>query len=234
MENRTILEIYKELIDSYLEIKPVLFDLNKQNNGAYPEAILNEIRALNDHIARCYLPDKKEKDIREELRKADGHLKRLIFDSFKQLNIIFHDNLEAYELKYYGSHWITFDDGIFWKNYIELREKVVKCIEHAKNTESTDSEKAAEFYQQAYILQGEVNALIESNKLTLEGSVLSKGKRMFRSHLTWFISTIILAVVPALIWEAIMNRETLWNYISANFILMLKNTGEWLINIVPK
>ena len=49
-----ISEMYRDLIMSYLEIKPLLFDLFVRNGNQYINAVLNEMRALNDHIARCY------------------------------------------------------------------------------------------------------------------------------------------------------------------------------------
>ena len=104
---------YKNLIESYINIKPILSNLYKRNGNHHIDGILNEIRALNDHIARCYRPGITDDQAYEELCKAEGHLKRLIYDSFKQLNIIFYDYADNYEKTYFGAHWISFDNGNF-------------------------------------------------------------------------------------------------------------------------
>ena len=47
--------ISKILSDYKNTVKPLLSDIqSRRNNGQLPNNFLNEIRALNDHIARCY------------------------------------------------------------------------------------------------------------------------------------------------------------------------------------
>ena len=112
-ERNVINEMYEDLIMSYLEIKPLLFDLFVRNGGQYIDAVLNEMRALNDHIARCYADGMSIDEVYKELNKAEGHLKRLIYDCFKQLNIIFFDYMNEYEANHFGKHWLRVKDGLF-------------------------------------------------------------------------------------------------------------------------
>ncbi|MDE6395432.1 MAG: hypothetical protein K2K77_08830, partial [Duncaniella sp.] len=69
---------YRELIESYINIKPILSNLYIRNGNRHVEGILNEIRAMNDHVARCYRFGITDAQAYEELCKAEGHLKRLI------------------------------------------------------------------------------------------------------------------------------------------------------------
>ena len=82
-----IADILKNYRDT---VKPLLADIQtRRSDDKLPDNFLNEIRALNDHIARCYRNDIADKKnfIDSELAKAKGHLRRLIYDCFKQLNI---------------------------------------------------------------------------------------------------------------------------------------------------
>lgn len=68
------------LINDYRELaKPLMDDMNVRLGGVYPENCLNEIRAMLDHVSRCYRTEtleikseEKEKICNEELSKAEG------------------------------------------------------------------------------------------------------------------------------------------------------------------
>lgn len=87
-------KIDKLLLDYGGNAKPLISEISKRHkDGIVPENLLNEIRALNDHIARCYRERVDDLYIDGELRKAEGHLRRLLYDCFKQLNIYISDCL---------------------------------------------------------------------------------------------------------------------------------------------
>ena len=74
---------------SYLHnFKPLLQVLKVRMKGKYPQNCLNEIRAINDHIARCHRNGMSEEDITKEIGKAEGHLQRLAYDCYKQEKIL--------------------------------------------------------------------------------------------------------------------------------------------------
>ena len=200
-ERNVINEMYEDLIMSYLEIKPLLFDLFVRNGGQYIDAVLNEMRALNDHIARCYADGMSIDEVYKELNKAEGHLKRLIYDCFKQLNIIFFDYMNEYEANHFGKHWLRVKDGLFWNDYTSLRYEIVKNIEDAKLYESFDADKAWNSYQNAYVLQGKVYGLLEryGDELCLSSTRVFWMK--MNSLKGWLASTFALAVIPSALWE---------------------------------
>lgn len=215
---------YNEIISSYIEIKPVLKDLYERNGGEIIDGIFNEIRALNDHIARCYQSLTNDQDIYIELCKAEGHLKRLIYDTFKQLNIIFYDYMAEYEDKHFGEHWISLDKGGFWRNYLSKRNEITLKIEEAKNQESKNSDIALDYFQESYVLQGEVYDLLDNNKQNLELSWLNDKWQKINSWKGWIISTFVLAVVPSLLWEAFINWSEIYIWICtslSNIILKI-------------
>lgn len=221
---------YEELIESYLNVKPILLDLYKRNGNRYIDGILNEIRALNDHVARCYRQGVTYEQAYDELCKAEGHLKRLIYDSFKQLNIIFYDFVSEYEEKYFSSQWICLDAGSFWEEYTRRRRNIVIAIEEAKIFESKDSEKAFEKYQEAYVEQGKVYELIIINKSSLESGRMARLLDVVNTNRKWFWSTMALAVIPAVIWEIFCHRFEIWNWA----LEMFKSFSHWLGEILMR
>ena len=77
--------------------------------------INNEIHALNDHIARCYSENITSQQRMEQLSKAEGHVRRLILDCFKQLNMDLFSKIESIEKKYYSNLWLYWGkNGEFW------------------------------------------------------------------------------------------------------------------------
>ena len=67
-------EKLKELFDTYNQtLKPLIAEVEVCYEE-FPSPVFNEIRAYNDHIARCFIDNT---DIQEELGKAEGHLKRI-------------------------------------------------------------------------------------------------------------------------------------------------------------
>lgn len=192
-----ITEIFKVYKDT---IKPLLADIKtRRADNKLPDNFLNEIRALNDHIARCYRKDVTDKNIDSELTKAEGHLRRLIYDCFKQLNIYISDQLERKEELYYSDLWLTYDGGVFWKTYSKYRKYAQLNVISAKKMESVDSDKAMEFYEKAFQnYRGAENLLIE-NKVMLRKSFINKYLLKIGNLGGWFLITLILSVISAII-----------------------------------
>lgn len=194
-------EKYRGLFEDYVAAKPLLNEVYKRNGNEQTEAILNEIRAINDHVARFFDDNRGPDDKYDELTKAEGHLKRMIYDAYKQLNIFFFDSMNDFEEKNFGIHWLHVNKGKFWIEYKQKRDSITKIVKEAKIQEGISSEAAFKCYEQAYIEQRDLYKLIDDNHDEL---VLSKSRKMLNvlnSQKGWLISTIILAVVPALLWE---------------------------------
>ncbi len=154
---------YTEVIGEYLKTKPILGEVYKRGGNKHTDATLNEIRAANDHLARFYVHLKTPNAKYEELCKIEGHIKRLLYDAFKQLNIYFFDYANGFENANFGPHWLTINNGEFWSQYISQRKDIIEHIERAKIAESVGIEKAVDEYSTAYTIQQNVYKMIDEN-----------------------------------------------------------------------
>ncbi len=192
--------ISKILSDYKDTVKPLLFDIQcRRNNGQLPNNFLNEIRALNDHIARCYRSDITQNEIDAELTKAEGHLRRLVYDCFKQLNIYISDVLVYHEEKYYSDLWLTHDSGNFWDKYSKFRKYAQQSVIEAKKAESINPDKAMKSYENAFINYREAENLLLNNKRMLRKSRFNKYWLKTRNFGCWLLLTIILSIISAII-----------------------------------
>ena len=78
-------------------IKPLLSEI-EANYEQFPEPLFNEIRAFNDHISRCYIPNISQSEIDVQIEKAERHIHRMVFDCYKYLNVYYNIQIEI--LKY--------------------------------------------------------------------------------------------------------------------------------------
>ena len=223
---------YQELMEAYVSAKPLLNDVYKRNGNEQTDAILNEIRAINDHVARFYDEGRKEEERNEELIKAEGHLKRMVYDAYKQLNIFFFDSINGFEKANFGVHWLYLNDGNFWLEYIQKRKDIIGSIKEAKEQESISAEAAFECFEKAYVEQRYVYKLIEDNR---RGLVLTKNaKRLnwLNSQKGWATSTVILAVVPAMIWVFSKHFSELWVSVKIIATELFRSFCEWGLSTV--
>lgn len=144
--NRDIDEVDTLLSEYSVEVRPLLVDIiSRQPNRQIPGNLANEIRALNDHIARCFIDGKTSENNRDELNKAKGHLKRIEYDVYKQMNIFMHDKtIGEIELKRYeqmeGWHTSRWS-GDFKNQYYDLKRKAIEAVYNAKLLESSGEKK---------------------------------------------------------------------------------------------
>ena len=179
-------------------VKPLLADIQaRRTDSKLPDNFLNEIRALNDHIARCYRKDISLDFIDSELTKAEGHLRRLIYDCFKQLNIYISDTLEYKENKYYSEMWLTHKKGVFWTDYSKYRKYAQQYVIEAKKSESIDSDRAMSLYENAFLNYRRAEELLLENKTMLRISLVNKCILKVGHFGWWFFITIVLSVISA-------------------------------------
>lgn len=195
MEERIseILLVYRDTI------KPLLADIQYRRGGKLPDNFLNEIRALNDHIARCYRDGNGLETVNRELTKAEGHLRRLVYDCFKQLNIYISDTLNAKEKRFYSDMWLTYEGGRFWREYSKNRKYAQLNVIEAKKKESFDADGAMSCYEKAFQNYRHAEELLLSNKRMLYCSWLNKYWQKAGSLGSWLIITIVLSVIGAVV-----------------------------------
>ena len=218
---------YQELMDAYVSAKPLLNDVYMRNGNEQTDAILNEIRAINDHVARFYDKNRNEDERNEELIKAEGHLKRMVYDAYKQLNIFFYDYTNNFEKANFGVHWLYLNKGNFWLEYIQKRNSITGFVKKAKEKESICTEEAFKHFGKAYVEQRYVYKLIEDNSPKLVLTKKTKMLNWLNSQKGWATSTVILAVVPAMIWELSKHFSELWAFVRTIATELFRSFCEW-------
>lgn len=195
------------LINGYREqAKPLMDDMNVRLGGTYPDNCLNEIRAMLDHVSRCFrvecmdlAPDKADDMCNEELSKAEGHLRRLMYDCFKQLNILLYDAIHQKEKQTYSSHWLYIDGGKFWASYTSKMQEAMVSVVEAKKNESYDPDKAMEYYDKAYNSYCAVEQMLIKQKNALCWSRLFGFFEVVNNWGSWIFVTVVLSLISSVI-----------------------------------
>lgn len=190
-----------ELLSTYQDVvKPLLADIKvRSKDNKIPINCLNEIRAINDHIARCYRNNMEESSMILEIGKAEGHLKRLIFDCFKQLNIFLFDKIESKEKKFYSTLWLYWDNGSYWKDYKNARMTARYASIEAKKQETVNQELAMAKYEEAYCNYCKIESLLNNKGKMLWWSFIYKWITLAFSGIRWLFTTLILSLIAAII-----------------------------------
>lgn len=189
-----------DILSAYRDTaKPLLADIKSRRGKNLPDNCLNEIRALNDHIARCYRHGITEQSKDAELTKAEGHLRRLIYDCFKQLNIYISDTLNQKEKRCYSDIWLTHNEGQFWNEYSQYRKYAQQNVIEAKKNESYDSDKAMECYEAAFVNYRKAEELLNNNHRMLLCSWLNRYWQKAGHVSSWFLITLTLTFIASLI-----------------------------------
>ena len=194
-------ERLNEILNTYCEVvKPLLVTIETRCN-VVPVNCLNEIRALNDHIARCYRQDATEEDRNRDLSKAEGHVRRLIFDCFKQLNISLFEKIEWYEKKFYSTKWQIIDEGKFWQKYVECKRRALEASVEAKKLETYRPELSMQHYEYSYQNYCEIEKMFLEHKKDMFLSRMLGWFQNVNSWALWAFLTVLSAILSTLICE---------------------------------
>ena len=188
-----------EILEEYRSVaKPLMEDIY-QRIGFYPVNCLNEIRALNDHIARCYREGIDNTQVNVELNKASGHVQRLVYDCLKQLNISLFESIERVEKSAYSYRWLYIAGGSFWRDFtLHKREAIIAEID-AKKQESFNPQIAVDKYQEAYNHYIHIENLIEKYSKEITKSKRVRNIGLFLSGWRWLVATISTATCVAIL-----------------------------------
>lgn len=161
------------LYTTYNEVvKPLLGEIEVRSNKI-DQSLLNEIRAFNDHIARCYYDQpvdlinnskERQREIkrqRKEIDKAEGHIRRLILDSFKQMNTFLSDKVKRFEKKMHHINPRKMGVGEEWATYRDLKLAAMKAVRAAKIEESKDTENAMKKFEESYQIYRKLEKLLD-------------------------------------------------------------------------
>lgn len=179
-------------------IKPLMAEIEAREERM-PLPIFNEIRAFNDHIARCYLEGVDSDRINNELSKAERHITRITLDCFKCLNISLYKQIEKFEKQTRNIDLTVLNNGCFYPQYCELKRTAVYHIQTAKKQEGIDIDSALNEFQFAYNTYREVEDLIIAHAESVKWARVRFTSKRILSIILWVLSVIISGLLSLFI-----------------------------------
>jgi hypothetical protein len=179
-------------------IKP-LIALIEARYERFPQPIPNEIRAFNDHIAQCYRKEVSDEYITEELNRANRHIKRIIFDCFKFLNVSLNDFVVQFENQTKKVDLTTINNGEFIIKYRKLRAASTSAVRDAKRLEPRDNQQAFKKYEEAFNLYMDLEDFINENVTSIQWARAKFTTQRFAKIVLWVLSAVISGIISSLI-----------------------------------
>lgn len=179
-------------------IKPLIAELEAREEAS-PQPIFNEIRAFNDHIARCYRDDIESDKIAEEIEKAQRHIKRITLDCFKYLNVSLYEKIHKFEKQTKNIDLTVINNGLFYPKYRRLMKLTVQTVRQAKKEETVDTNRALEGYQEGYNLYCALEELIDDNLEVVKWARIKFSFKRTLSVIGWLLTAIISGLLSIFI-----------------------------------
>ncbi len=191
----------KRIAEAYIQycdvIKPLIARIEAQSEKI-PLPLFNEIRAFNDHIARCYYQNPSDHYIEEQIDKAHRHIVRMTLDCFKCLIVIMFQQIEQFEKRTKNIDLTVIDNGVFYPVYSRQKVEAAQAVNNAKLAEASNIDLALTEFERACNIYTEiVNSIEKINESVKWAKVRFSTKRILTA-IAWILSVIISAIVSAL------------------------------------
>lgn len=190
-DNKRIIALYH---DYNLVIKPLIAEVEARTEQ-FPLPLFNEIRALHDHIARCYSETITDVQIGLEIHKAERHVTRIMLDCYKCLNLSLHDEVLLFEKQTKHIDLTVLQNGTFYPKYRTLYMNAIQTVRKAKNLESQDTNAALDAYQQSYNIYCEVESMIDTVTPDLHWARIRFSVRRVLKIVLWGLSAVASGVI---------------------------------------
>jgi len=195
---------------SYLNIKPLIAEIEVRYEK-FPTPILNEIRAFNDHIARCYREGTDNETIESNLRKAEGHIERIALDSYKFLNVKLHKKvIRRFDRRTKGINLHAISNGDFFTSYCESKMFIETNLKKAKLLETQNKEQSLKLFELVHNKYSDVEQLIIDN----EKNICWARARFYGNKILKFVAWLIAAIISGFISSSIIP----WDIIGRNIL----------------
>lgn len=189
------------IIDCYDQycgvIKPLIARIEALSEKI-PLSIFNEIRAFNDHIARCYFGTPNDEYISEQISKAQRHIVRITLDCFKCLNVILYSKIEEFEHRTRNVDLTVIDNGVFYPKYSRQKVEAAKLVMAAKISEGHGYEEALGLYQNACNIYSEIVEDINNANENVKWAKVRFTTKRVVTVVGWIVSVIVSAVLSAI------------------------------------
>ena len=193
--DKRIVGLYK---DYNSVIKPLIAEVEARTEQ-FPLPLFNEIRALHDHISRCYSEGATNDSIEEDVVKAQRHSLRIMLDCYKYLNLTLHDEVTLFERETKHIDLTVLQNGTFYPKYKEMRSNAIKLVRKAKTEEPLDSVKALDTYQLSYNAYTEIETLIDSVYTDVHWARVRFSVRRGINILLWLLSAVLSGIISILL-----------------------------------
>ena len=190
-DNKRIIALYQ---DYNLVIKPLIAEVEARTEQ-FPLPLFNEIRALHDHIARCYSDTITEVQIESEIHKAERHVTRIMLDCYKCLNLSLHDEVLLFEKQTKHIDLTVLQNGTFYPKYRTLYMNAIQTVRKAKTLESQDTNAALDTYQQSYNIYCDLEGMIDAVTPDLHWARIRFSVRRVLQIVLWVLSAVASGVV---------------------------------------
>lgn len=194
-DNMRIIALYQ---DYNTIIKPLIAEVEARTEQ-FPLPLFNEIRALHDHIARCYSDMISAEQIDTEIHKAERHVVRIMLDCYKCLNLSLHDEVLLFEKQTKHIDLTVLQNGTFFPKYKSLRTDAIQAVRKAKALESQNTNAALDAYQHSYNIYCELESMIDVVTPDLHWAHIRFSVRRLLQVTLWILSAIASGVISILL-----------------------------------
>ena len=171
----------------------------------FPVPLLNEIRAAQDHVTRCYEPDKSDNReyVESQIEMAQGHYMRCLLDGYNYIWYHFGADIKR---KYFLARILgklsDINNGDFVVEMQNLFRRAKKDNEQARLMETKDKKMAIDLFEKSIGALVKLDELYDDNESAIRWSV-RKGMAMKAIYyLGWIIA---LGFTIARYWDTFKN-----------------------------
>ncbi|MCM1038817.1 MAG: hypothetical protein NC434_05785 [Ruminococcus sp.] len=190
-ENLHSLEkLYQQYIDP---VKPLLAKIEAAYEK-FPLALYNEIRAMNDHVARAVTASGDEKAA-EQIQKAYNHINRITRDCYKYMDLYYKNEAEKFDRSICSIEPRSTEDYARMAEYGRLSDNATDLVEEAKKKEHLVSdEETYQNFQNAYNAYLDLHDFIVKNRRDV---LLMRRKRRLKliASVAFSIFTFVLGCI---------------------------------------
>ena len=181
-------------------IKPLLAEVESRFE-LFPTPILNEIRAYNDHVARCYVNINDTRFVDEQIKKAQSHIDRIVFDCYKYLNVALYELIvEKFSQRTKYIDITTINNGEFHTKYRQILGIINENKENAKHWEfHSNKEELLTFYQKAHSASRTLERYILDNEMHIRWAIVKFSRRKFLQFILWLLAAVISGIIGSMI-----------------------------------
>ena len=189
-------KVYSEVV------KPLIAEIEARFEE-FPAPIHNEIRAYNDHVARCYFNIDKPEIVDEQVNKAKGHIERIVLDCYKYLNVrLYDETVVKFTRRTKRIDLTAIGNGDFYIEYRKHRQFIIKNLKKAKLLEfAPDKDESLKCYKEVHSRYTELELLIDSNDTNINWAKAKFRIGKMRNLILWLLAAVASGVIIPELWR---------------------------------